>query len=277
MIDSLIAILLGLTLVETARLGGHVSTNPPPTPLIARKYTWRFRVYALFAFLLTITQGARLYFASANAEATQTKLTGSIEDLHNQLQASDAGRREDNAYFKAKLEDYKDLQRLAPALLSIAEATKGYTQKQYESSTASKKQLLDQTDKVVKQIRDLGGKCKAQEASIFSTAAENPSPGLTQEQKQQFFVQRSLRVGQAYEKSRADCAQLYRQEIIGTASFLRNELLNRVGGDSFLTAHERGQVIALDGMFAGSDPINDSADYLEALANKYREMPPKQP
>ncbi len=63
-------------------------------------------------------------------------------------------------------------------------------------------------------------------------------------------------------------SQNYRQQIMGEAAFLRRELLSRIGGDSFLLPREKTKYIAIEGIFAGPDPIDDSADYLEALANR---------
>jgi hypothetical protein len=100
---------------------------------------------------------------------------------------------------------------------------------------------------------------------------------MTQEQRLQFFRQRQQNEQQAYEQNRQSCEQTYRQQFIGDAAFLRRELLSRVGGDSFLLPQERVKYIAIDGMFAGPDPIDDSADCLEALANKLRQQAPQQP
>jgi hypothetical protein len=278
MVDSAIAILLGVLLVEMARFGGHVSANPPATPEVARRYTWRFRIYAFLAVLLTVAQGARIYFAGKDAESSKAKLNNSIETLQHQVQASDTGRQVDNAYLKAKLEDYKELQQLAPALLTMAQATEGYTQKQYESSVMNKKQLLDMTTKTVTQIRSLGSKCKATEEGIFSAAySASPNPSMTRDQRIQWFEQRRQIEEQTDEQNRQSCEQNYRQQIMGDAAFLRRELLSRIGGDSFLLPLEKTKYIAIDGIFAGPDPIDDSADYLEALANRLKQQAPRQP
>ena len=50
--DIIIAVLLGIILVEMARFGGYVSSNPPSDLKVARKYTNRFRVYAILACVL---------------------------------------------------------------------------------------------------------------------------------------------------------------------------------------------------------------------------------
>jgi len=120
MLDSAIAILLGVMLIEMARLGGHVSANTPGDPSAARRYTLRFRVYAGIAIFFVVAQGVRIYQASRDAESTKLFLQGSITKLNETVQKSDAGRQADNAYLKAKLEDaYKvndELRQFAPAL-----------------------------------------------------------------------------------------------------------------------------------------------------------------
>lgn len=105
MVDSALAILLGVMLVEMARFGGYVSANPPNNPAIAKAYTRRFWIYAIVSVILVMVQGTRIYLASQKAEADQANLNGSIRDLSAQLTRSDTGREVDNAYLKAKLED----------------------------------------------------------------------------------------------------------------------------------------------------------------------------
>ena len=140
----------------------------------------------------------------------------------------------------------------------------------------SKKQLLDMTNRVVAQIRDLGSKCNATEEGIFSNFAVIPDlQSMTKEQQSQLFQQRRQSEQQAYMQNRQSCEQSYRQQIIGDAAFLRRELLSRIGGDSFLLPREKTKYIAIDGIFAGPDPIDDSADYLDALANRLKQQAPK--
>jgi len=74
-----------------------------------------------------------------------------------------------------------------------------------------------------------------------------------------------------YSANRESCAQQFRQSIQGDASYARRELMNRLGGDDFVLPRERVKASALDGIFAGPDPIDDAADYLEAFSSKLRE------
>ena len=130
MVDSAIAILLGVMLIEMARFGGHVSANPPSDAKTAKRYTQRFRVYALVAIVLVVAQGVRIYQSGNDAERTQHELHASIDTVSANLQKADTGRQVDNAYLKAKLEDaykaYDDLRQFAPALMKIAQTGADY-------------------------------------------------------------------------------------------------------------------------------------------------------
>jgi hypothetical protein len=269
--DSAIAILLGVLLIEMARFGGYVSANPPTDPTIARRYTWRFRTYAVVACIFLIAQGVRGYWASKEAEGVQSGLNSSIGDLKSQLQKSDTGRQVDDAYFKAKLEDYKQLQDLAPALMKIAEATENYTKKQYEVKEMSDAKLLDFTKGVVAKIRDLGGKCQAQEVSIAMTNSNYQAQSMTDEQKSQFWGEQMQRQGAAEKRNMDICADDFRGQILGDAEYARGELLNRVGGDKFMSDFERMGHVALDTMSYSPYEINAAGNYLEALANKLKQ------
>jgi hypothetical protein len=261
MIDAIIALLLGYLSIEMARLGGTISVNPPSpdNPNLAKRYKNRFQLYALIACGLLAVQCVRTYSASNEAARVQSGLNGSIKDLNAQVIKSENGRQVDNAYLKAKLEDYKELQALAPALLKMAQATEGFTQKQYEGAVLSKKQLLDLTEKTVAKIRKLGESCNATENSIMRSNLEYPSNF------------RSI------DNNRQHCIATYREQILGDAASLRKELLSRIGGDAPSTAGASIKDMAIDGFFAGPDPIDDSADYLEALANEYRKKAPQEP
>jgi hypothetical protein len=188
---------------------------------------------------------------------------------------SETGRQVDNAYLKAKLEDYKSLQELAPALMKVAQASETFTQKQYETRVLNDRQLLELTRSEVSKIRSLGAQCKAKEETLFSTHETPPQwASMTDEQKRQFIQDRSNRMDQAFRQNRQDCELSFCQQFLGDSSYAPRELLSRLHGDSFLSPRDRMKDGALDGLFAGPDPIDDSADYLEALGNKLQERVP---
>jgi hypothetical protein len=210
MVDLAISVLLSLLLVELARFGGHVSANPPASPTIARGYTRRFRIYAIAAGLLVIAQGVRVHVAQEEAGEAQSGLRGSIAHLQSQVQESETGRRIDNAYLKAKLEDYKELQGLAPALLKMAEASEDYTKKQYEVKVMNDAQLLDFSRDVIGRIRELGGKCKAQEDAIFVSSMDVPSQwqSMNQDQRGRYIAEQTQRRERADTQSRLIASRL---------------------------------------------------------------------
>ncbi len=273
MVDSIIAILLGVLLIEFARFGGHVSANPPADPPQARRYTWRFRGYAVAAAILTIAQGVRLYQASQESHRVQASLNNSIRDLNGEIQKSDTASQVDNAYLKAKLEDaYKvnqELTGLAPALLKVAQVSADYTKKQYENKVLSDKKLLEFTAQAVTKIREIQSRCDTgtQKAeSIISVPP--PTEPMSQEQRNQYLINRQRQFAMAYQQSQSECEQTFRNVVLGDAAYARRELLSRIGGDGFLLPLERSKGIAIDGVFAGVRPVGASADYLEALARK---------
>ncbi len=58
------------------------------------------------------------------------------------------------------------------------------------------------------------------------------------------------------------------------AADIRRQLLARIGSNS-VPLDTKMKSIAIDGIFAGPDPIDDSADYLEMLANLVKQQPPQ--
>jgi len=72
--DIIIAVLLGIILVEMARFGGYVSSNPPSDLKVARKYTNRFRVYAILACVLIVIQAMRTYRASEHLDGLLSQI-----------------------------------------------------------------------------------------------------------------------------------------------------------------------------------------------------------
>jgi cytochrome c-type biogenesis protein CcmH/NrfF len=78
MIDSALAIALGVLLIELARYGGFVSANPPTDPATAKRYTIRFRLYALVACVLVLLQGIRTYVVGNQNDAEKAALNSSI-------------------------------------------------------------------------------------------------------------------------------------------------------------------------------------------------------
>jgi hypothetical protein len=275
MIDSAIAILIGVLLVEMARFGGQVSANPPAHPQEAKRYTWRFRIYATIACLLIIIQAVRSYHAASSANQQQQQLYAQITSLKDQGQKSEAGRQVDNAYLKAKLEDaykaYDDLRQFAPALMKVAETGAEYSKRQFESKVLNDKQLTEYTDQVIKKTRDLQSQYKAQYDQLnYSQLRTNPPnyQTMTNQQWQEYFASEMNQRMQTEMMLRNQYEQAYRMTIMSDAAYARRELLKRVGGEESLLPMERTKYIAIEGIFAGVDPIGDSADYLSALLHK---------
>lgn len=274
MIDSAIAIFLGVLLVELARFGGHVSANPPAGPDQARAYTLRFRIYALIACLLVVAQGVRIYLASRESEEAQTKLNASITSLGVRLTVSDTGRQVDNAYLKAKLEDYKELQALAPALLKMGEATEEYTKKQYETKTLSDAKLLDLTTDVISRLHKIGTDCKKGEDEVFGFEPPRPAnwPQMTEAERTPYYVQRNQEIQRRYMNAELSCDSAFKQSVRGDAFYVENELLKRTGGDSFMSMNQQHEASIFFGVQANGPSVNDATDYLEALQSKFKEM-----
>jgi len=270
MLDSVIAISLGVLLVEMARFGGQVSANPPTTPAIAKRYTFRFWVYAAFACALVVVQGVRIYTTGKENDTAKAKLNNSISDLNGQLQRSENDRKVDNAYLKAKLEDYKSLEDLAPSLLQLAQATEGYTQKQYETKKLSDANLLALAGSVIEKTRKLGDECaKRKNAASYSYLDEQRPANwrtMTQDQQSDWGHQTFQQEMKQELSVQTACETAYRSQILGDASYVRYELTERLGSPPSETSRFAA---ALDGMFTGPDPIDDSANYLHDLANDF--------
>ena len=101
-----------------------------------------------------------------NAEVGQQH--ADIENLRGDLRKSETEHQVAEAYLKAKLEDsYQmntQLAQLGPALMKLAQVSAEFEKKQYESKTASNKELYDFTMGVVKKIRDFSEKYKTLES-----------------------------------------------------------------------------------------------------------------
>jgi hypothetical protein len=165
------------------------------------------------------------------------------------------------------------------ALLTLTERSQKLAEKQYETKALSDKQLLDFTNNVITKIRDLDSKCDVQldPLSEIYRSQSAQLQTMTPDQQHQFLTEQMRRAEQAEEQLRANCEVTYRQKILGDAAYARRELLARLGNEDFLLPRERVGIGAIDGAFAGSDPIGQSANYLDALAHKFQERIPKQP
>ncbi len=273
MVDSAIAIFLGVMLIEMARFGGAVSTKPPQDAGTTRQYTLRFRIYAAIAIVLVIVQGVRLYQAAKDAENTQTTLRKSIATLTEEFQKSDTGRQVDNAYLKAKLEDaYKvneELRQLAPALMRVAQTGADYAKRQYEHKALGDKQLLELTQTVVTKIRALQDQYRREDRKVTDSYAEfRFKPNSNKEEMAQQAAVNMSQYMQRYNQVRLDYENAFRTTVMGDAAYCRRELLSRIGGDSYLRPGEKIKSLAIDGIMAGPDPIGSAADYLEALSRE---------
>src|ERR1017187_503281 len=229
MVDSAIAILLGVMLIEMARLGGHVSANAPQDANTARHYTRRFRVYAAIAIILVLAQGVRIYQASKEAADTQSGLRKSIATLAEGFQRSDTGRQVDNAYLKAKLEDaYKvndELRQLAPALMKVAQTGADYAKRQYEYKALGDKQLLELARTVVTKIRALQSQYKREEQKVIESMSEFPfKPNATREEMAQQGALRQSQFIQAYDQLRFNYENAFRTTVMGDAAYCRREI-----------------------------------------------------
>jgi hypothetical protein len=267
MVDIAIAIAAAFVTLAIAVLGVFVTLKTPATK--TEKIGW------LVAFsALTILDCCLVGWQTLRNGKQQDTLNASIISVRQDLQEQKTGREVDNAYLRAKLEDYQSLKELAPALLQMAQASENYTKKQYEVKMMSDAKLLDFTGGVITKARELGTKCKAQEASVFTSVPDaksfTESQSMTPPQRMLWFNEQMQHQRTAWVENRVNCEQEYRQQIMGDAQYASRELLDKVGGDDFMLPQEKMGRSVIDGIYAGSDPIDESADYLEALANKLK-------
>lgn len=271
MLDIWIAVGIAFLTFAMGFMGIFVTLHPPGSS--AEKWAWKI-AFGIFAFSgcgLVVWQTQR-YVQEQNG------LNASIQSLGGQLNKSETDRKTDDAYLRAKLEDYKSLQELAPALLRLGQATEGFTQKQYEVQRLSDTQLLAFTHSIVAKIRGIASKCNATEQSIESKFEEEaPFGRVTTKERSEELGRQARQMISQQEATRVNCASEYRAEVMSDASYARQQLRARLGPDGVQAAKKMwsgshflvfADDEAIDGIFAGADPIDDSASYLEALANE---------
>ncbi len=204
-------------------------------------------------------------------------LNTSIDTLKSGLQQAETGRQVDAAYFKAKLEDaYKvndDLRQFAPAIMKLAETSADLGKKQYDQKVLGNSELKSFSVDVIKRMRELENQYQLAERQQSDanwqkliSRPRQPAPSDEDRRKQAIADQQEEITSYTLLRSRYE--QLYRSTIMGDAQYSRRELLNRIGGDAFLSPRDKSKSIALDGILAGPAPIGDGADYLDALVRK---------
>lgn len=200
-----------------------------------------------------------------------------VDQFKDQWQDAEQQSKIAQARLQTKLEDYGTLEKLANSMAQFAKATEGYTQKQFEVSRMEDTQLLSFTHSVISRIRDIGAKCEGKDRAISSRAGQFPSNfvSMSQEQRSQFFSRQSQQLIADLESNRAACSSEYRSQVQGDATYARRELIARLGPEEVKKlkgAQPRlgfgVSDMAIDGMFAGPDPIDESANYLEMLADE---------
>ncbi len=267
--DIWIAVCIGFVFFATGFMGVYVSLHPPNSA--REKLAWKV------GFVATAIFGCGLIAWQTSRSIEQQNATDvSISSLRTDLQKSETEREVDDAYLKAKLEDYKSLQDLAPSLLKLAQATEGYTQKQYEQKQLSDGQLSKSTHDLIGKMRVLGAKCKNSEEAAFEKDNVLPSDWqqMTLVQRRQWEQQNTMQTERDYSEARGSCETEYRTQFQGDAEYLRDELISRLGGRSFEDTYDGKPLMdlkkaAIDGIFGGPDPVNDAADYLDGLVTDF--------
>lgn len=256
-----------LTCVMTI-LGVEMSVN---TELV-RRWIWVFRISFVLMGIGVV------WFTHIQDRDNGNQVSGlqqSLDHMNKTLASDEAGRREDNAYLKAKLEDAysinDQMRAFAPAIMKMAQTQTDITKKEYERKITTDKDLRDFTNGVIKRLRDLQNEyntvSRQQEDAMFLKNASAPRPKTTDEMLKQGAAEQQAE-RELYTQLRYQYEQIYRSTIMGDAQYARRELLIRVGGDSDLLPMERSKSIAIDGILAGPSPIGNAADYLDALLRK---------
>jgi hypothetical protein len=86
----------------------------------------------------------------------------------------------------------------------------------------------------------------------------------TPEDKEKLWEQSTLFLTQSHQNEET----AFRNQLLGEAIYLRDQLLIRLGTVASSSPQDRIKTLAFDGFLAGPSPISDAADYLEQLARQ---------
>jgi hypothetical protein len=188
-----------------------------------------------------------------------------IVNLTGELRQSETLRQVDSAYLKAKLEDYAQLSKLAPALMQMAQTGEEFQRRQYQEKMTSNRELFDLTMSVVQKTRDFATKYE----TLETQRAFRPFPPnlatMTDDERRQAALQWSQDAGQERSQQHAE----FVNTILPGAVYARDEFRKKKIKEPDLSGFERSEVNGcFNGLLAGIHPERRMADYLEYMAKQ---------
>jgi hypothetical protein len=236
--------------------------------IIGFKGWWRFGL-ASACVLLGIGEIVSIVKAEAAHSAEVEQQHSDVERLRNDLRIAETARQVDDAYLKAKVEDYSQF---GPALLTLARTAEKFQQKQYETKVQTNKELRDMTMDVVKRLRVFSAKYRALDQEVFDKERaarvqqyEVPGKELTESERRQSFLSESRELWDLSNRKENE----FKSDILQDAIYVRDELRRRKTKEPEMTPMQKSEVnIVFRGILSGPYPEEAVADYLEQMAKQ---------
>jgi len=244
---------VGLFAAILAVLGAAVS--------IAEFKGWRRVLYALLFVLLGIGEAISIIRAdSDHRDEMRRGLNRALDRVQATLIATQIQSAADMGFLKGRLASGigPDIGRLGAEI-----ARENAKMIQQQSKTLSGRELSNSAVSLAQKMREFERAWQVQEQleeeQLWNAqiAAKTPDEKVKlRNQETAFYIQ-----------SHANEETAFRNQLLGQAIYLRDQLLMRLGNPT-ITPEDRMRSLAFDGMLAGPSPISDAADYLERLARQ---------
>jgi hypothetical protein len=217
-------------------------------------------IIGVSAFVSDLVQKYDERIRTENAEHKQEQ---DMNDIRQQLQASETLRISDTRYMQGKLEVFAEF---APAIVKLAEATEFSTRKTYEAKMISNKDLYDATLRVVTKLREFSNKRHIQSDQRANQQMAAVRAAKTDGERQKVWQDQVSAITAEYEQENTQ----FRSTILPDAVYVRNELLRRkIPEPPPNPLHSSHEIeLFFSGSLAGPYPELAAADYLEQMAKQ---------
>lgn len=223
---------------------------------------WKRIGLALVFAILGIGELVSIHRADIAHETEVRTQHNDIEKIREELRQSEVHRQVDEAYIKAKIEDYAQFKNFAEAIQQFARINAEYTKRQFQGVVLSNKQLRTKTLEVIGHLRDLDARSRKSSEQLRDKYVQLNAADKSGANRATLQIQEIEEVTLAKE----GLDRRFRQSILPDTVYVRNELLKRGAKEPPPGALQQSSLmITFGGILAGPDPCGSAADYLEFL------------
>ncbi len=225
---------------------------------------WRRVLFASLFVAMGIGEAISIFKADSDHKEEVRGLNRALDGVEATLIATQIQSAADMGFLKGRLASGigPDISRLGVEI--ARENAKMIAQ---QSKTFSAKELSNSAINLAQKMREFERAWRVQERLAEEQLWNAQIAAKTPEEKVQLRNQKTA----FYIQSHANEEAAFRNQLLGQAIYLRDQLLMRLGNPA-ITTQDRSRTLAFDGFLAGPAPISDAADYLEQLA---RQLSPK--